>query len=71
MSEMKLAEVSDEDVRRESLQGDEKLNNQKRIAYQIQDAGGVRNWLVDELMKDRTEQGDAESHWVLAGTAHH
>ena len=31
----------------------------KKLADQIQDAGGMRNFLVDELMKDRTEEGDA------------
>ena len=33
---------------------------EKKLADQIQDAGGFRNYLVDELMKDRTEDGDVQ-----------
>jgi hypothetical protein len=31
----------------------------KKLADQIQEAGGFRNFLVDELTKDRTEEGDS------------
>ena len=29
----------------------------KKIAYRIQEAGGLRNWLVDELARDRRDEG--------------
>lgn len=32
---------------------------QGKIADQIQGAGGIKNWLVNELMKDRTDGGGA------------
>ena len=35
-----------------------KRDKEKRIAERIQDAGGLRSYLVDELLKDRTEDGD-------------
>jgi hypothetical protein len=57
-SQMKFA-VVDEDARSEGFMTTENADKQKKLADQIQDAGGVRNWLVDELMRDRTEQGDA------------
>lgn len=38
---------------------DDVADKPKKLADQIQDAGGVRNFIVDELMKDRTEEGDA------------
>lgn len=42
-----------------SMDENEVSEKPKKLADQIQDAGGMRNFLVDELMKDRTEEGDA------------
>ena len=38
--------------------GFEGPGKEKKLADKIQDAGGLRTWLVDQLMKDRTEDGD-------------
>ena len=57
LKQTKLADVPGEDLRRESSLGPEKPDDQKKIAYRIQEAGGLRNWLVDELARDRRDQG--------------